>query len=365
MRARRLGLLATVLAGGAMPLAAQSLERKVNAASDGAVQFSYAAREGVCGDGRTYLRTDDDNSWYGSFNGDNVRSQPCTPGPVRVVLVRAGRETVKIESYAGPLFADPAAGQDLGRVPAREASDYLLSLARTLDGRPSRDAILPIMLADSSVVTPQLLAIAKDQQRSRELRRTAISWLARRRNEPNGAGVGAVEKALDQIVRDRQESEPIRQAALSTMSRFDRGEGIPAMLKMAYDEDTWLAKQAFANLARSGDPRARAFVRTSVKRTDLADESKLEAIRALGNEFATSSDVRALRELYPSVNTDRERDQILSTVAQAGGSENANWLLAIAKSPTEPTARRRRVVNQLGKFDDPKIREALKGLIER
>ncbi len=149
------------------------------------------------------------------------------------------------------------------------------------------------------------------------------------------------------------------------MSRFDRGEGIPAMLKMADDDDSWLAKQAFANLARSGDPRARAFVRTAVKRTDLPDESKLEAIRALGNEFATSADIRALRDLYPTVNADRERDQILSTVAQAGGSDNANWLLAIAKSPTEPTARRRRVVNLLGKFDDPKIREALKSLIER
>ena len=57
--------------------------------------------------------------------------------------------------------------------------------------------------------------------------------------------------------------------------------------------------------------------------------------------------------------------KIVDPVGQAGGTENATWLLAIGKSPTGPAARRRRVVNLLGKFDDPKIREALKGLIER
>ena len=63
----------------------------------------------------------------------------------------------------------------------REAADYLLSLAATVDGRPGRDAIGPAMLADSATVTPQLLAIARDQSRARETRSSAINWLSRRR----------------------------------------------------------------------------------------------------------------------------------------------------------------------------------------
>jgi hypothetical protein len=64
-------------------------------------------------------------------------------------------------------------------VSARDAADYLLSLAARLDGKPARDAIMPAALADSAVVSPQLLAIARDQSRSREARRSALSWLGR------------------------------------------------------------------------------------------------------------------------------------------------------------------------------------------
>jgi hypothetical protein len=52
-------------------------------------------------------------------------------------------------------------------------------------------------------------------------------------------------------------------------------------------------------------------------------------------------------------------------VAQAGGNENSTWLLAIAKSPTEPISRRRRAVALLSKYDDPRVKEALKDLIDK
>ena len=224
---------------------------------------------------------------------------------------------------------------------------------------------MPAMLADSAVVTPELLKMARDQARSRELRRTAISWLARRRTETGGVGVNAVAQALDKIVRDRTESEPIREQALSTISRFDRGEGIPTLLGFAADGDPWIAKKAFATVARSGDPRARKYMREAIKRTDLPEESMAEASRGLGGEYATSTDVAMLRDLYPTLNADRLRETVLQTVANAGGTENANWLLAIAKSPTEPANRRRRAVSLLSKYDDPRVKDALKDMIDK
>src|SRR5690606_20907517 len=156
-----------------------ALERRVAAVTDGRVQFHFASREDVCGDGDRWYRVGD-NSWYGtnfSTNDPAVRDG-CLRGPVRVVLTVAEREVVRVETFVGPLGQD-AAATDLGTVGAREASAWLLGLAARGDGRPARDAIAPALFADSTAPTSALLAIARDRDRPRETRRSAISWLAR------------------------------------------------------------------------------------------------------------------------------------------------------------------------------------------
>lgn len=361
-RFRFVGLIA-YCAVAAPAARAQMLERRVASAPDGPVQFHFAARDGVCGNGKSFLRADEGN-YYASYGDSNGRDA-CMVGPVRVVVARAGKEIVKIETHVGPASAELDGGADLGAVASREAATYLLGLVGTLEGRPARDAILPAMLADSTQVTSTLLQLAKDQSRPRDVRRSAISWLSRRRDEPGGVGSAGVTRALDQIVRDRNENESIRSAALSTVANLDRGEGIPAMVTYASDSDTWLAKQAFSSLSRSGDPRARQYIRAAIKRSDLSEESRVTAIQGIGGEQATGADIRMLRDLYPALNSDRERDAVLTLVANAGGNENGSWLLAIATSATEPANRRKRAVSLLSRSGDPKVKDALKELIER
>jgi hypothetical protein len=332
------------------------------ASADGNVQFHFAARDGVCGNGKSFLRAED-GGYYTSMGIDGARDE-CARGPIRVVLVRYGREIVKIETYAGPLAADADDGRDLGAVSTRDAASYLLGLAGSLDGRPARDAMLPAMLADSTVVTPQLLAMSQDVARSRDIRRSAISWLSRRRNEAGGVGAATVARTLEKIVRDRAENESIRQQALSTINGLDRAEGIPSLIQFAGESEEWLSRQAFATLARSGDPRARQFVRDAIKRPNLSEDNLVAAIQGIGGEYAVESDFKMLRDLYPSLNTDRERSAVLSALANGGGSQNSAWLLTIATSATEPVARRRQAVSLLSRFDDPKVKEALKGMVE-
>jgi HEAT repeat protein len=192
-----------------------------------------------------------------------------------------------------------------------------------------------------------------------------MSWLSRRRAEPGGVGAAAVAKALNDIVRNRDEGENIRQQALSTVAGLNRGEGIPTLIGFASDGDKWIARQAMATLSRSGDPRARQFTREAVKRGDLPDETRSELIRGLGGDYATGADYKLLRDLYSTLNNDRDRETVISTLANAGGSENANWLLELAKSPTEPVARRRRAISALTKFDDPRVKDELKKLLEK
>ncbi|MDX2262576.1 MAG: HEAT repeat domain-containing protein [Gemmatimonadales bacterium] len=362
---RRLGGFVAALLASATPVVGQGLDRRVAGAPEGNVQFHFAARPGVCGNGAGLLRTGDGSSYYTSFASDVGQAESCTAGPVRVVVVRIGREIVKFETFAGPLAATPESGADLGPVPARDAAAWLLAQATALEGRPAREAILPAMLADSAVVTPTLATIARDTERSRDLRRSAISWLARRRAEPGGIGHAAAARLLDDLVRDRSENESIRSTALSTIASLDRGEGVSAMIGFAAESDPWLSRQAWASLARSGDPRARQFTREGVRRTELGDDLRVLAIQGIGGEYATGADYRLLRELYSSLDSDRTRDAVVNALGTAGGRDNVNWLLTLAESKTEPAARRRRVVSLLGRLDEPRIREALRGMAER
>ena len=365
-------LAAVMLLPVAAPLArAQSLAQRVASAPDGPVQFTYAARPGVCGNGRTYYSING-SMWFGSMNDNLVRSDPCQPGPVRVVLGRAGKEVVDVNTYVGPPQPTPGAA-DLGAVPAREAAEYLLSLAARVDGRPGRDAITPAMLADSSTVTPQLLTIARDPSRSRETRSSAISWLNRAADE-RGVSPTQLAKALGDIARDENDNQQVRQSALGVLSRQENGEGIPTLIEISRTtQDVWLGKQALSSLARSGDPRARTYLRTAVQRDDLNDDMRVAAIRGIGRDYATSQDAEFLRGLYAKLPSEKTKDAVLESLGEMGGSANAKWLLTIAARNDESLRLRRRAVQltdragtpvndvaQLyDRVDDPQMKEAI------
>jgi HEAT repeat protein len=290
-----------------------------------------------------------------------------------VVLGRAGKEIVDVSTFVGP--AQNSAGTtDLGAVPAREAADYLLSLAAKVDGRPGRDAITPALLADSATVTPQLLAIARDQSRSRETRSSAISWLSRAADERGGVSPGQLAKALGEMARDENDNQQVRQNALNVLSRQENGEGIPALIEISRGtQDVWLGKQALSTLARSGDPRARTYLRTAVQRDDLNDDMRVAAIRGIGRDYATSQDADFLRTLYTRLPSEKTKESVLESLGEMGGSANAKWLMSVAGNANESLRLRRRAVQltdragtpvaeltQLyDRVDDPQMKDAI------
>jgi hypothetical protein len=323
-------------------MAAQSLADRVANASEARVQFTYAAREGVCGNGRTYFQVSG-NTWYGSFN-DSDRREPCAAGPIRVVLDRAGREVISINAYAGPVPERAAGVADLGRVRAADASAYLLGLAERSEGRVSRDAILPAVLADSVDPTARLLAIATNQNAARETRRSAISWLGRPLDDRE-RNVKNVADALVAIARDEDDNQSVRQQALRTLARLEHGAGTTALMELARDaQRSWQAREALSALTSSGDPRARQHLRDVVRRAEMADDVLAAGIRGLGGEYATGEDMKILRETFPKLQGEKSREALVSAVAQFGGSENVRWLLALARNPDQPIATRRRAV---------------------
>jgi HEAT repeat protein len=339
------GLLLLVVA--ASPASGQMLERRVAAAPEGNVTFHFASRADVCGDGRTYIRADD--MWMGSFN-DGVRAMACERGPIRVVLVRDGRDVLRLETYAGPVAEEPGA-TNLGAVSAADAASYLLGLAARTDGRPGRDAIMPAALADSALVTRDLLAIARDVDRPREVRRSALSWVVRRRGERGELSADEVSRTLVAIARDETETRTVRDQALSSLARLESSSSLDALVAMTTGtSESWLVSRAIQLIASSGDPRARQHLRAAAERTDLPEEARAAAISGLAGSYATSRDAEYLRGLYDKVNTDRLRSAIMSGVANIGGRASRDWIVAIAKNANAPVAERRRAITQADKL---------------
>src|SRR5690348_15292050 len=123
-RGRAALILTAVMTAG--PMQGQTLESRVARASGDVVQFHFAARAGVCGDGRGMLRID--GGYWSTSYGNFSDMTTCTAGPVRAVIAKDGGEVIRIQTVAGPL-TPVADATDLGAVSGNEAAKYFLDLA--------------------------------------------------------------------------------------------------------------------------------------------------------------------------------------------------------------------------------------------
>ena len=321
---------------------AQSLANRIASASDRSVQFSYPVRPGVCGDGRTYISTGSGN-FYGSYS--NNGADQCLAGPVRVVADLADRNVIALRTYVGgPAPALEGGVTNLGTVTSVEAADFLIGVAAKADGRVGRDAIFAALLGENVDLTPGLLDIGRDQNRPLETRRAALSGLVR----SDSRQLDKIGSALVQIATNESDVQGVRTAALSALSRLDHGAGIQPLVQLASSNLTsWVGREAMTVLARSGDPRARQFLRSTAQRTDLPDEVQAVALRGLGREYVTGQDANLLRSIYPRLTGQRSRDAVLGSLAELGGSENVQWLVGLVRDEKAASESRQRALQYL------------------
>jgi hypothetical protein len=238
-----LGLPGTILG--------QSLASRVNSVSEGDVRLSFPLRPGICGDGR--------NVWYGERNNysrndgrerrDVEYDIDCSTGPGRLVIVRRDGETTDLRFYVGGRWRSNSSATDLGMVSANAAVDYLIGLAESNDGKPGREAIFPATLADSVVIWPRLMRIARSDSRPRAVRQNATFWLGQLAEAPATRG-------LSELVGDAAVDREVRESAIFALSQR-REEGVPALINVVRtSRDPELRKKALFWLANSRDPRA-------------------------------------------------------------------------------------------------------------
>jgi HEAT repeat protein len=186
--------------------------------------------------------------------------------------------------------------------------------------------------------------------------------------------------ALVQIATNEADAQGVRSTALAVLSRLDHGAGIQPLVQLASGNiSSWVGKESMTVLSRSGDPRARQFLRSTVQRSDLPDEVLAVAIRGLGRNYVTGQDANLLRLIYPRLTGQRSQDAVLGSLAELGGSENVQWLTGIVRDDKATPEARRRALQYLTRagattpvllalYDptpDPQLREALIGVYSR
>ena len=351
----------------------QSLANRVASAAGRSIQFSYPARPGVCGDGRTFISTG--GNFYGSFSSNS--SEQCVAGPVRVVADLADRNVIALRTFVGGVTPIVDAGvTSLGTVTPADATDYLLGVASRADGRVGRDAIFAALLADGVDLSARLLDIGRDVNRPLETRRAALYGLVR----SDAAQLDRIGSALIQIATNENDAQGVRTEALSVLSRLDHGAGVQPLVQLATGNITsWVGKESMTVLARSGDPRARQFLRATVQRNDLPDEVLAVAIRGLGRNYVTGQDATLLRSLYPRLTGQRSQEAVLASLSELGGSDNVQWLTGIVRDDKLAPEARRRALQYMSRagatppallalYDptaDTQLREALIGIYSR
>jgi hypothetical protein len=237
----------------AVPLTAQSATTRAGQVRDGQVRFTFTLRPGVCGAGQNIWHNDrgrSRTSWGEKYSRDVEYDVDCESGPGRVVLEKDRGEVTDVRFYVGGRWRPSSSATDLGAVGAKEASSILLAVARTNDGKASRNAIFPLTLLDSVEIWRDLMRLARDEGRPRETRKQSVFWLGQLAEGPATAG-------LDELVGEDALDRDVREQAIFALSQRPKDEGIPALIKVVRtSRDRELRKKALFWLGQSGDPRA-------------------------------------------------------------------------------------------------------------
>src|SRR2546426_7879327 len=124
-------MIALTLAALAL-LQQQPLERRVAAAPEGSVRFSFAAKPGVYRNGRNMISWNCDKGNChnrqvdGNWNDHDDWDMPCDSGPVRIALTKSGGRLTHLPGFLGGGRRATTTPTDLRSGRAKEGAAHLL-----------------------------------------------------------------------------------------------------------------------------------------------------------------------------------------------------------------------------------------------
>lgn len=168
--------------------------------------------------------------------------------------------------------------------------------------------------------------LARRDPGSECLRRRAVFIVARTRTpETADLLLSAVRNDPDQGVREQ---------AVFWLSRVDSPRAVAALdsiLRNSKDPD--IQQKALFALSRQDSPAALATLRSYATRNDISDETRSQAIMFLSRR-SDAGNLDFLKSIYPKASPDL-RSTILMTVARSRDPGAAQWLMDIARDPSE------------------------------
>lgn len=346
-----LAALASATAAGAQPLAA-----RIAAVRDGTVRLTYAARSGVCGDGRDVVRDGANTYTLESMSTfRNAELSRCEFGPVRAEIERVDGGTRRIRLHVGGRWDAASGVTDLGVVAAPDAARWFIAEARRQSGRNAARALYAAVFADSAAIAPELDALARDETAERSVRGGAVFALA----------------ALDDADAHR------RLRALVTDDRLDtdrRGEAIIALAHGGIErDDARFLREIYPKL----DPRLRDKVFLAVSHSDdretlgwlvgrVTDRSEPMEIRRQALFWSGQGNVSTaeLDALYPELDARELREHYTFVLSQRRDSAAVAQLIAIADHDSDRGVRRQAMF-WLGQSHDPRAAAWLREVLTR
>ncbi len=281
---------------------AQTIARRLSSVRDGKVRMSFAAKDDICGydngiSTNAHEQRSGKRSNFGSnrYSEDVAYDNDCSEGPVRVVVQYQGGALAKIRTYVGGRWK-PASSDvtDIGTVSTKDATDYLLGIARTQSGKAAGEAIFPVTLADSIQPAQPIYSIAKDNTRPNEVRDQAIFWLSQLDDDRT---VGM----LDDILKSSSNPQ-IQDKAIFGLSQQRSGKGL-------------------------------AILRDFAERDGASDDLRGKAIFWLGQSRDDGG--QYLRGLYTRIHSAELKDKIIFSMSQQKDAASEKWLLDIVRNGSE------------------------------
>jgi HEAT repeat protein len=197
-------------------------------------------------------------------------------------------------------------------------------------GCPSDDddmrvaALNALMQMDADQALPVLKKVlARRDGCSESLRRKAVFLVSQKSNEESAnilLGVARSDPSAD-----------VRGQAIFWLGQVpgDRSVALlDSVLRSSNDEE--LQRKAIFALAQHPGERAGKILRDLATRKDVPEETRARVILALGQMRGEEGDVGYLREIFPTLESQRLKEQVLMSVAQSGSADNRRWLLDVA-----------------------------------
>jgi HEAT repeat protein len=174
----------------------------------------------------------------------------CDSGPGRIVIDKVDGDLRDVRLYVGGRWRASSTATDLGELTSRDAAATLLDIVRSGQGRAAEHAIFPLTLVDGVDVYRDLMRVARDDSRPRNVRKQAVFWLGQAAETPATAG-------LTELVGEAAVDREVRESAVFALSQRPKDEGIPALINVVRtNKDPEMRRKALFWLGQSNDPRA-------------------------------------------------------------------------------------------------------------